>query len=254
MLSLAVALLAAGASLAGLIWQNSLYPSQELRQSFVSNDVVNLCLGLPLLLLSLALARGGRLIGLLCWPGALFYFTYNYIAYAIAIPLTVQFIFYLAVVVLSAYSIYSLLSGMDKAAIRQRLSGAVAERFASGVLIGLGALFILRGLGQTAGALFGQGSLSRPEWAVLAADLITMPFWVMGGIWLWRKQALGYASGVGLLFQGSMLFIGLLVFFILQPFLAAVPFPVEDFVVILVMGLVCFVPFGLFVHGVIKRS
>jgi len=47
-----------------------------------------------------------------------------------------------------------------------------------------------------------------------------------------------------------MLFVGLLAFFILQPFVAGVPFPLEDFIVILVMGLVVFVPFGLFLRGV----
>jgi hypothetical protein len=51
-----------------------------------------------------------------------------------------------------------------------------------------------------------------------------------------------------------MLFIGLLIFFILQPLLNATPFPVKDFVVIFVMGLLCFIPFGLFVRGVISNS
>lgn len=85
---------------------------------------------------------------------------------------------------------------------------------------------------------------------VLVADGLTTPFWILGGLALWRKQPLGYVSGMGLLFLASMLFIGLLAFFILQPFVAGVPFPLADFVVILVMGLVVFVPFGLFARGV----
>jgi O-antigen/teichoic acid export membrane protein len=51
-----------------------------------------------------------------------------------------------------------------------------------------------------------------------------------------------------------MLFIGLLVFFILQPFLTDTPFPVTDFVVIAVMGLICFIPFVLFVRGVASKE
>jgi hypothetical protein len=86
------------------------------------------------------------------------------------------------------------------------------------------------------------------------ADLLTTPFWIIGGILLWRKLSLGYVTGAGLLFQASMLFIGLLVFFILQPLLTAVPFPVEDFAVIFGMGLICFIPFGLFARGIIKKS
>jgi hypothetical protein len=51
-----------------------------------------------------------------------------------------------------------------------------------------------------------------------------------------------------------MLFIGLLVFFILQPFLAAVPFPLSDFLMIFIMGLVCFIPFALFVRAAFLKG
>jgi hypothetical protein len=57
-----------------------------------------------------------------------------------------------------------------------------------------------------------------------------------------------------LLFQASMLFIGLLLYFILQPLLYPVSFPLSDFVVILAMGLVCFFPFGLFVRGILSTA
>lgn len=143
---------------------------------------------------------------------------------------------------------------MDSAAIQQRLRGAVPERLSGGVLIGFGVLFFLRGVGQVVKALTDQAALAWPEMGVLVADLLTTPTWVAGGVLLWRKQAFGYAAGAGLLFQSSMLFIGLLVFFIFQPFLTAMPFPVQDFTVVFVMGLVCFIPFGLFAHGIITKG
>ncbi len=250
-LSLVIALLMTGASLAGLIFQSNFYSTEELRRSFVSNDVVNLFIGLPILLGSMALTRRGRLIGLLFWPGALFYTFYNYIAYAIAMPQTLQFVLYLALVAMCAITIFHLVSSINGAMVQQQLAGSIPVRFAGGVLIGFGVLFFLRNIGQAAGALTGQASLSWPEIAVLAADFVVMPCWVVGGILLWRRRALGYVTGAGLLFQASMLFIGLLVFFILQPFLTATPFPVVDFLVVFAMGLVCFVPFGLFVRGMI---
>jgi hypothetical protein len=64
----------------------------------------------------------------------------------------------------------------------------------------------------------------------------------MGGMSLWQSHPMGYSSGLTLLFRGAMLFLGLLVFFLLQPVLAGVPFPLEDFVVILVMGMIFFHP------------
>jgi hypothetical protein len=165
-------------------------------------------------------------------------------------PQTLQFAFYLALVVLSLYALYALLTSMDAAAVRQRLAGRVPERLAGGVLAGLGSLFLLRGLSQVFSLLSGQLTLATPELAVLVADLLTIPTWIIGGALLWRRQAFGYAAGAGLLFQASMLFVALLVFFLLQPLLLSVPFPLTDFVVILVMGLVCFVPFGLFLRGI----
>jgi hypothetical protein len=80
------------------------------------------------------------------------------------------------------------------------------------------------------------------------------PAWVIGGALLWRRQPLGYVAGTGLLFQGSMLFVGLLTFLILQPLLTTAPFALADTIVVFCFGLICFVPFGLFVRGVVRRS
>jgi hypothetical protein len=74
----------------------------------------------------------------------------------------------------------------------------------------------------------------------------------VGGALLWRRQALGYVAGAGLLFQASMLFIGLIVFLLLQPALTGAPFALADVVVIAIFGLVCFVPFALFTRGLVK--
>ncbi len=231
-------------SLAGLLFPLAIYPSEDLRQSFVANDVVNLVIGLPALLGALWLARRGKLPGLLGLPGALFYVTYNAIAYAAAMPLTWPFFVHLALAILSALAIFLHLSSVDGAAVQARLQGRVAERLGAGVLMGFGALFFLRAVAE-----FFDGAANWAAFGVLVADGLTTPFWILGGLSLWRKQPLGYVSGAGLLFQASMLFIGLLAFFILQPFAAGVPFPLADFVVILVMGLIVFVPFGLFLRG-----
>ncbi len=251
-LSFLIAFLVAALSLAGLLFPFTVYPTEELRRSFMSNDLVNLLIELPILLGSMALSQRGKLIGLLFWPGALFYVIYNSIAYTIAMSFNLMFLPYLVLLALSVYMIFGLLCSMDLADIEQRLKGTVPERFAGGVLIGFGGLFFIRAAVQIVSTLTGQVSFTRPELAILVADVLITPAWIIGGLILWRRQVFGYITGVGLLFQTSMLFIGLLIFFILQPFLAGVSFPVADFVVIFAMGLVCFVPFGLFVRGILS--
>lgn len=245
MLSVVIALLMTALSLAGLLFPLAIYPSEELRQSFVANDAVNLAIGLPALLGALRLARRGELLGMLGLPGALFYVTYNSIAYAAAMPFTWLFFVYLALAILSAFAIFRLLSSVDATAVQTRLQGRVFERFGAGVLMGLGALFFLRAVAE-----FFDGAANWAAFGVLVADGLTTPFWIIGGLYLWRKRPLGYVSGGGLLFQSSMLFIGLLAFFILQPFAAGAPFALADFIVVLLMGLFVFIPFGLFLRGV----
>jgi hypothetical protein len=41
---------------------------------------------------------------------------------------------------------------------------------------------------------------------------------------------------------------------LLQPLLASAPLAITDVLVVFVMGLICFIPFALFVHGVVAKS
>jgi hypothetical protein len=252
-LSVFIATLVAVGSLAGLFLPSVIYPGEELRRAFLANDVVNLFIGLPTLVFSMWAARKGSLVGLLFWPGALFYVTYNSIAYAVAMPLTLPFVINLALVILSVYTIYSLLSSMDKDVLHEQFKGKIHERFIGGVLVGFGFLFFLLAASKVAGFISGSATSPWTDVSVQIADLLVTPFWVIGGVFLWQRKGFGYVSGAGLLFQASMLFIGLLVFFILQPLVANTPYPVSDFVVVFVMGLVCFIPFGLFVRGIAAK-
>lgn len=246
--SLGIALLAAILALAGLLLQDAVYPSEELKQSFVVNDLVNLLLGVPIILGSLWLTQRRKLVGLLFWPGALFFVVYNAIAYTFALPPGWPFLLYLLLLALAVYTLIGLVASIDSGTVRARLAGRVPARLAGGVLVGLGVLFLLRGIGLIAGG----GELARTDVAVLVADFLTIPAWIVGGALLWRRQALGYVAGAGLLFQASMLFIGLIVFLLLQPALTGAPFALADVAVIAIFGLVCFVPFALFTRGLAK--
>lgn len=249
--TLVVALLMALLALAGLLAQDTVYPSAELRRTFLPNDLVNLMVGLPFLLGVLWLAWRGRLLGLLCWPGALFFVTYNAIAYVYALPPGWPLLLNVTLLALTLYTLIAGVARIKGASVQRHLAGHAPVRLASGVLIGLGVLFLLRSAGviATAGA-----SLPRTELAVLVADFLTMPAWILGGALLWRRQRLGYVSSVGLLFQASMLFVGLLAWLLLAPLLTGAPLAGVDVVVIFVMGLFCFVPFGFFVRSVLAAS
>jgi hypothetical protein len=253
-LTVLVILLVAAASVAGLLFGHAVYPTEELRRAFVPNDVVNLCIGLPFLLVSLCLMWRGKLIGLLFMPGALFFVLYNYLVYVFAVPLSVAFLLQLTVVLLSVYTMADLVARIDGAVVRKVLAGAVPERIAGGILSGLGLLFLLRAVFVLAGGIGNQKAIAKTEFAVDIADFLITPSWIICGVLLFRRKAFGYVAGLGLLSQAWLLFIGLIVFLLLQPSLTGASSRPVDIAVILAMSLICFVPLVLFLRGVVKAS
>ena len=59
-ISVIVATIMLVASTAGIIYRNVMYPTGKLSVGFVSTDLLNLVVGLPILLVSMYLARRGR--------------------------------------------------------------------------------------------------------------------------------------------------------------------------------------------------
>jgi len=166
----------------------------------------------------------------------------------------VAFLLHLVLVTMSVYTLIGLIAGIDGKPVSQRLAGTIPERLVGGVLVGLGLLFLLQVIGAILTALSSQTSIAETELAVHISDFMIAPALVIGGVLLWRREEFGYVIGLGLLFQTSMLFIGLIMFLLLLPLLTTAPFALADVVVVSVMGLICFVPFGLFVRGVVSKG
>lgn len=268
LLSLIISALMAGVSLVGLLYPSAVYPTVALRQSFMANDVVNLGVGLPILLGSLWLSRGDRsrwersrgdrssrdkLVGLLLWPGALLYVLYNYIAYLFAVPPGLVSIIYLVLILFSALNLIILLRDMDINNIHEHLSGAVPAKLSGWVLLVFGGAFFLRAINMLAQSLALRTMLPLTEVGVLVADLVVSILWMIGGVLLLRKHPLGYTSGLGLLFAACMLFLGLIAFLLLQPVVSGTSFALVDVIVVSIMALVCFIPFFLFLRGVLSK-
>ena len=202
-----------------------------------------------LLLGSIWFARHGGLVGLLLWPGALFYLLYHDIVFLFARLLGTLFLLHLMLATISLYALACRRPSVDGMAVRQRLAGRVPEKVGGGVLVGLGVLFLCghrrdvnRPVKRIPHQRFGISAAyhGRADESVMDSS---------GGVLLWRRKALGYVVGSGLLFQASMLFIGLVTLFLLQPLISGNHFRPGDVLVVLAMGLVCFIPFAYFVWG-----
>lgn len=242
------------ASLGGLFFSSVIYQTDELLESFIANDVVNLLIGLPILLGSMWLTWRGKLVGLLCWPGAILYTFYNYIAYIFGVPFSWVTLAFIMLVLLSAYIMFILIQNIDWNSVQNRLSGQVPEKFSGGVLVLFGVAFFFLAVGVIAEARTDQTTIPMTDVGVAIADIVLSALLFVGGILLFQRKALGYASGLGLLFAASALFIGVILVLLLQPFLTHTPLALNDLIVLAGMGLICFIPTWVFMRGVCQRE
>jgi hypothetical protein len=206
------------------------------------------------LIISIWLTRRGKLIGLLCWPGALLYTFYNYIAYIFGMPFGWVILLYTLLTMLSAYTVYILMKAIEWKKVKDKLAGKIPEKFTGGFLVFYGVAFFFLALSVITGANADQGTVSMPDVGVSIADTVLSVLLFVGGILLFRRKPLGYASGMGLLFAASTLFIGVILIVLLQPVLTDTPFVLEDVIVLSGMALICFIPTGLFMRGVLSNG
>jgi hypothetical protein len=263
--SLLIALLMVVVSAGGLAWgSTSLYGVDQNRAlgvsastagvlvpGFLIQDVFNLAIGLPILVGVLWLARRGSLIGLLLWPGALFYLVYTYVHYLVGAPFSAFFLGYVAIVALSAYTTIGLVASIDCDTARQRLAGAVRPRLVGGILVGLA---LLTDGGAVATALAGGAPIDPLARGVWIADLtLGVPAMLIVGGLLWRRAALGYLAAAGLLLSFGMTSIVIAAMIALQPVLTGAPIDGATVMGLLIFGAVSWTPLLLLGRGTAIR-
>ncbi len=235
--SLAVAIIMAIVSIAGILYWSSIYPASKATSS-VGSDAFNFVVILPILLISMWLAHRGKLIGLLIWPGVLFYVLYIYSFMVIGVPFNALFLLYIALVVLSAYTIIGIVASIDGSAVRQRLADLVPNRAAGGVLIALALLFIVIDAYAVITAILGNTPVDTQMQVPWIIDLIVeCPALFIGGVLLWKSTKLGYVAGAGLLLQIGALLIGVPVSFVLGALLTGSPVDLST-AMFIVIGLI----------------
>jgi hypothetical protein len=248
--SLIIAFMVAIISIIGILYQKSIYPTENLLHSFVPNDIVNLLAGFPLLLISVFLAWRGKLIGLLCWPGAIFYILYVYFPYIICVPFNILFLPYLILFSLSIYTLIGIIVSIDGNAVSNYITNIVPAKITGGILIGLSVLIVLRQTVLIVNALINKTIIDPQELALWIDDFsIASPAMFIGGFFLWKNKPFGYVVGAGLLIVYGVLSLGLIPFLIIQSHLKNTPIDVGGIVVLAIMALICFIPFSFFVRG-----
>jgi hypothetical protein len=175
-------------------------------------DIINLCIGLPLLAAAVILALRGSLRGRLLLGGLLAYFFYVYLMYATMMAFNPLFLVYVAVFSLSLVGFFLNMSRVEIAALPSHFS----ERFPRAVfivfslllsaallLLWIGRIIPIMMTGQFPEELAGVGTLETQ-----ALDLgLIVPLALSSAILLWRRSPWGYfLTSVAITF-GFMMFI-----------------------------------------------
>jgi hypothetical protein len=213
-LSLVTAGLLAVTSISGLLFgQTFLYrPDPRTLPTFLAQDGITLAVGLPVLVGAISHARRGSLRGLLLWMASLFYFAYSYAYYLLSPEFNVLYLAYIAIVSMSAYGLLYLLLSVDADAVRDRFSPGTPVRLAGGFLIFMALLMTTKWVAGIVGSLAGGPAPTQIELTVYPMDLvIAFPAMFWGGVWLWRREALGFVVGTLLLIKAAGIGIGLVV-------------------------------------------
>ncbi len=205
-LSVLIILLAAAVSTGGLALQGLYHDNAFVRSTWLGNDLVTLCVAVPLLSGALLLARRGSPRARLVWLGMLDYMLYNYAFYLFAAAFNAFFMLYVALLVCSIFALVYALGGLDVPATAAAFRRRTPVRWIAGymlfVSLGLTTVYLAQSLGFIfSGALPAIVTLSgHPTSIVFALDLtLLVPVMLLGGLWLWQRKAWGYTlAGISL--------------------------------------------------------
>jgi hypothetical protein len=191
-----IGLLLVLSSVAGLLygWRGWYDSAAGTLPALLGQDAVTLAIAVPFLLESARRARRGSTRGLLCWMGALFYVAYFYFFYVVGIRFNVLFPVYIALVSMSMYGVLALLFALDLRELKARFNTHTPVRVIGGFLIVSASLFAGMWLVRIVRALASRVELDQVSRLVIAIDgVVLLPLTFVGGVWLWRREPIGYA-------------------------------------------------------------
>jgi hypothetical protein len=202
-LSLVVVATAAAASLATLHWRGAFpdpSPAPVVNRVLAEArgwSAATLLVAIPLALLSLRAARRGSIRGRLLWIGALAYFVYTYLEFAVGPPFTALYLLYVAAFACAIPALVMGVASVDLPELRATLGAAVPRRAIAMFCLLLAALLACAWLKNIVSRTV-RGAFGWPLGAdavghvVRALDLgLQVPLGLATGILLLRRRPAG---------------------------------------------------------------
>lgn len=208
LLSVVAAALAAFGNIIGLLSVDRIYGEAypALTVQAVAQDLVNLVVVAPLIVISSIAVHRGSMGAYPIWIGAVTFTLYNYVIYTFAIHFGPLFLLWVAVLGLVTYALIGGLLAMDPGSMTARGAGVGLRRTAGWFLIAVGVAFALLWLTDIARALrrgeipAAAADLGLPTNPVHVLDLaLFLPAAIVVGVFLLRGAPAGDVPGPALL-------------------------------------------------------
>lgn len=165
----------------------------------MGQDMVNLFLVVPLLIVTLIFMLRGSRIAFFIYGGTVFYILYSFIIYAFGVNFNHLFLLYCLILGLSMYSFIIIMVEMNKMEVENWFGDKVPVRFIGIYLIIISALFYFLWLKDVIPAILDNvvpKSVSDYHLLVNPVHVIDMaialPGLVIAGVLLMRRRRLGY--------------------------------------------------------------
>jgi hypothetical protein len=186
------------------IYQND---SVSVAAQGIAQDVVTLILGIPMLLISLVLARNGLLRGRLLLTGTIAYFLYAYISYSFLSMYNSFFLVYVMLMSASLFAFILCITSFDMEALKKSFSPKLPIKFIGGFQLFIAFMLFMMWMGRIAPSLIdGSIPIGLEHYNTLviqALDLgIIIPVAALSGIMIIRRKPLGYLLSSVVIIKG----------------------------------------------------
>lgn len=171
--------------------------SVSIASQGIAQDAVSLLVGIPLLLLSLRVARKGSLKGLLMLTGTIGYFLYSYISYSFLSMYNQLFLIYVALMSLCLFAFVLCIMSINAEGLKNSFHKKLPVGFIGGFQIFVAFMLTMLWLGKIIPALLNGGVPAGLEHyttlVIQAMDLgIIIPAAILAGVLLIKRNTYGY--------------------------------------------------------------
>ena len=167
------------------------------RAVFLGNDLINLFLFTPLLIIALILLKRGSDKGKVFWLGIQALVTYDYIYYPLAVAYNIYFLLYVTILGVSLYSFIFGINALDVSIYQKYIPGKHGRITASVLLLAFALVFVFLWIGRYISFLI-TGKLDMDGVSMISTfDLITLAVpLVLSATWLLKGEGRGYVLSI----------------------------------------------------------